>query len=393
MQYEQIIKQKVILVGGPDVDKRIEFMQHVRNEFRMTAAGSDIALKEKFDQAMFPYFYYDLARGINLFADIITIIQLVRIFKQEQPTIVHTFDTKPSVLARLAARLAGVPIIIGTIPGLGSLYTRQNIIIGIIRRLYQNLQRLACNLSDLTIFQNHADAKQFIESRIVSPNKADVVLGSGISADSFVAEHIAEEERLKLKQELKIAPNHVTITMISRVIRSKGILEFLSAAQNIRQDHQNVEFLLVGPSDRDSLDRLSADELTKLQQVIIWAGSRKDIATVLAISDMFVLPSAYREGIPRVLLEAASMSLPIVTTDTPGCNEVVEDGVNGFLIPVRDVSALTEAIRQLIDHPELRREFGTVSRQRAVDRFDLSIVAEQTSTIYKQLLANRLCQR
>lgn len=389
MQLRTDRQKKVILVGGPDVDKRIDLMHYLRNEFQILAVGSNLALKEKFDQANFPYLYYNLARGINLFSDTLTIIQLVRIFRQEQPDIVHTFGTKPSVLARLAAFLADVPVIIGTLSGLGSLYTKQSIFIRIIRQFYQNLQKLSCNLSDLTIFQNYADMQQFIESRIVSLNKIDVILGSGVSTDSFIAEQVSAEKRLKLKQELKIIPDHIVVTMISRVIHSKGVFDFSKAAQNIRKNHQDVEFILVGSTDEESLDRLRADELKKLQQLIIWTGLRKDISTILAISDIFVLPSAYREGIPRVLLEAASMSLPIVTTDSPGCNEVVEDGVNGFLVPVHDVSALTEAIQHLIDHPELRREFGKASRQRAVNRFDLSIVAERTCVIYKQLLETK----
>jgi N,N'-diacetylbacillosaminyl-diphospho-undecaprenol alpha-1,3-N-acetylgalactosaminyltransferase len=106
----------------------------------------------------------------------------------------------------------------------------------------------------------------------------------------------------------------------------------------------------------------------------------------LAASDVFVFPSAYREGIPRVLLEAASMGLPLVTTNSPGCNEVVEDGVNGFLVPVRDSAALSQAILRLIRQPEMRQRFGVVSRQRAVERFDLAIVTEQIRLMYQQLL-------
>ena len=108
-----------------------------------------------------------------------------------------------------------------------------------------------------------------------------------------------------------------------------------------------------------------------------------------AMADVFVLPSAYREGIPRVLLEAASMGLPIVTTDSPGCRDVVEDGVNGLLVPVRDVSSLSQAIRYLIERPDLCRRFGQLSRQRAVEQFDLSVIAEQTRSLYEELWARK----
>lgn len=108
------------------------------------------------------------------------------------------------------------------------------------------------------------------------------------------------------------------------------------------------------------------------------------------MSDVFILPTAYGEGIPRVLLEATSMGLPIVTTNSPGCNEVVEHGVNGFLVPVRDTAALIRAITRLVEQPELRQRFSQISRQRAVERFDLSIIAEQTHTLYRQFLARKL---
>jgi N,N'-diacetylbacillosaminyl-diphospho-undecaprenol alpha-1,3-N-acetylgalactosaminyltransferase len=151
-----------------------------------------------------------------------------------------------------------------------------------------------------------------------------------------------------------------------------------------------VRFLLIGPNDDSSLDRLSRAELAQLKQVVSWSGPRRDIPVVLASSDIFVLPSAYREGIPRVLLEAASMGLPIVTTDSAGCNEVVEDSVNGLLVPVHDATALGKALLRLVADSELRARFGEASRRRALEHFDLSIVVEQTRSVYRRLLADRL---
>ena len=139
----------------------------------------------------------------------------------------------------------------------------------------------------------------------------------------------------------------------------------------------------------NSVDQLNSAELHQLKQTVTWTGPRRDIPVVLAISDIFVLPSAYREGIPRVLLEAASMGLPIVTTDSPGCNEVAEHSVNGFLVPVRNPAALSRAILILIEQLELRLRFGHVSRRRAVEHFDLSIIAAQTRAVYQQLLASK----
>jgi glycosyltransferase involved in cell wall biosynthesis len=163
----------------------------------------------------------------------------------------------------------------------------------------------------------------------------------------------------------------------------------MSAAVSISNHYPGVRFLLVGPVDNESLDKLNAEEFTRLKQAVNWLGPRNDIPTVLATSDIFVLPSAYREGIPRVLLEAASMGLPIITTDTPGCKDVVENEVNGFLVPVRDAVALSRAILSLIEQPDLRHRFGEISRRRAVERFDISVIAMQICIAYYQILDHR----
>jgi glycosyltransferase involved in cell wall biosynthesis len=308
-----------------------------------------------------------------------------------EPQIVHTFDTKPNVWGRVAAKLAAVPIVIGTVTGLGSLYAGNSPKTRLVRSIYQPMQAFACRISDLTIFQNHADARQFITDGVVSEQKARVILGSGIAADEFTSTRVSEAERAQLRRELGFQRDDMVVTMISRVIRSKGVLEFMAAAQDVGLFHADVRFLLIGPEDDESVDRLSAAELAQLRQseTVTWPGPRRDIPAVLAMSNVFVLPSAYREGIPRVLLEAASMGLPIVTTDTPGCNDVVENGVNGFLVPVRDSAALSQAISRLVEQPELCQRFGRISRQRAVERFDLSVVADQTRSVYQQLLARK----
>jgi glycosyltransferase involved in cell wall biosynthesis len=173
------------------------------------------------------------------------------------------------------------------------------------------------------------------------------------------------------------------------VIRSKGVLEFAAAAREIRRRDLRVRFLLVGPQDEGSIDRLSAAEMAGVKDAVTIVGPRQDIPVVLALSDIFALPSAYREGIPRVLLEAASMGLPIVTTHSPGCNAVVAHGVNGFLVPTRDAASLTRALLALIDNPELRGRFGSASRRRAIERFDLSLIANQTQSVYREVLARR----
>lgn len=380
-------KATVLIVGGPDVDARLELMRCLGDAFHTRALGSQPMLRDRFLAAGFDYDSYHLSRQVNPLSDMLTVCQLAFLFQRLKPQIVHAFDTKPGVWGCLAARLAGVPIIIGTFTGFGSLYGNHDLMTRFSRVIYQMLQKLACQVSDVTISQNHDDLRQLIATGVVPEHKATVILGSGVSTDVFAPAQVSDLQLTQLRDELGIRPGETVVTMISRVIRSKGVLEFMAAAQEVSSRHPNARFLLIGPEDDESLDRLNAAELTQLKQAVIWPGPRRDIRTVLALSDIFVLPTAYREGIPRVLLEAASMGLPLITTNSPGCNEVAEDGVNGFLVPAHDSGALAQAIVRLIDQPELRRRFGQVSRQRALERFDLSLIVEQTRTMYQQLLA------
>ncbi len=386
-------RPNVTLVGGPDVDARLDLMRVLRTDFNLSALGSEPGLRDKFAADGFASDAYGLSRPANPAADVLTLLQLARLFRRLKPQIVHAFDTKPGVWGCLAARWAGVPVVIGTLTGLGALYASEGLPTRLIRAVYQTLQKWACSASDLSIFQNHQDAREFVDARVVPAAKAAVILGSGVSTATFAPGRVSEAQRLQLREELGIRPGETVVTMISRVIRSKGVLEFMAAAQAVTRSQPGVRFLLVGPGDQESVDRLTAAELSSLRQSITWPGARRDIPVVLALSDIFVLPSSYREGIPRVLLEAASMALPIVTTDSPGCNDVVVDGVNGLLVPVLDAGALGRAIARLVADSGMRGRFGQVSRQRAVERFDLDVIADQTRSVYTRLLAQRAGMR
>jgi len=380
---------KVVFVGGPDVDARLELMHCLSASATMSALGSRPGLRERFRAEGFAYAPYLLSRRVNPVVDLVTLGQLTLLFRRLRPQIVHAFDTKPGVWGCLAARLAGVPVVVGTLTGLGALYASDRLGTRVARGIYQALQALTCRLSDLTVFQNPDDARQFIASGVVPSGKAMVIPGSGVSTEAFDPASVSEADRNRVRRELGVQPEDTVVTMISRVIRSKGVLEFMAAALDAATHSPRVRWVLVGPEDHEAADRLTAAELARLKRTVTWAGPRQDIPAVLAATDIFALPSAYREGVPRVLVEAASMGLPIVTTDSPGCNAVVEDGVNGFLIPAHDPRALGQAIGRLVADPELRHRFGAASRRRAVEGFSLSRVADLTSSVYRRLLARK----
>ena len=382
---------RVLLIGGEDVDARIELMQSLADEFMLAAAGTSRALAERFAAKGFQYFYYPLGRGSDPFRDAYALRGLWRVLHHYRPHIVHTFDTKPCVYGRLLARLARVPTIVGTVPGLGSLYVNngrgeEGLKRRLLRGIYERLQRLASWSADLTVFQNRDSAQDFVRRSIVPLAKATIISGSGVRTELFDPARISDAERKQARKELGVAEDALLVTMISRLIRSKGVEEFVTSAKEVRACAPRTHFLLVGPADDKSIDRFSPEEIAQLRQAVNWPGARRDIPRVLAVTDVFVLPSFYPEGIPRVLLEAASMALPIVTTRSPGCVDVVEDGVNGLLVPVRDGAAVSAALLRLVRDPDLRARFGQESRRRAIALFDLSRVAGRTREIYRALL-------
>src|SRR5207248_119447 len=191
-----------------------------------------------------------------------------------------------------------------------------------------------------TIFQNQTDADEFLGKGVVPRDRWAVVPGSGVRTGVYDPARFSPADRRQTRAGLGVPDGALLVTMISRVLRTKGVQEFAAAAAEVKRRHPDAHFLLVGPSDEKSLDRLSPRELAELAGAVNWPGPRSDVAHVLAATDIFVLPTFYREGIPRVLLEAASMGLPLITTRSPGCVEVVEEGVNGWLVPVRDAGAL-----------------------------------------------------
>jgi glycosyltransferase involved in cell wall biosynthesis len=383
-----MIKPKVMLIGGPDVDARIDLMHQLKSNFEISAIGSNPSLHAKFKSEGFTYEYYYLAREINPFSDVFSLVRLIMILRRLRPQIVHAFDTKPGVWGCIAAHLSGVPLIICTSTGLGSLYKNDSLLSKMAWFVYKKLQTIASHLSDATVFQNHDDAEYFITHRMVKKEKVEIILGSGVRTDIFDPAQVSAGDINQLKNEFDIKNGEIVVTMISRIIRSKGVMQFLEAAEAIMIRNSNTRFILVGPDDRESLDRLSDEELDKVKSTLTCPGAREDIKSILAVSDIFVLPSAYREGLPRVLLEASSMALPLITTNSPGCNETIEEGKNGILIATDDTAALTDAILKLTEDPDLRLKFGNASRQRAIRNFDLNVVANLTGSLYQKLLSH-----
>ena len=222
--------------------------------------------------------------------------------------------------------------------------------------------------------------------KMVDSGKDRLVLSSGLDVDELIAScpnHDAIEET---RQNLGLNGN-IIITMISRLIKSKGVSEYLQAAELLKKKFKNVSFLLVGPSTSEGSQAFPLEKIQRKQHVVTYTGPRKDIPAILSLSDIFVLPSFYREGVPRVLLEAGALGLPLVTTNMPGCKEVVRDGWNGYLVPIRDSKQLAAAISKLISSDKNRAIMGKRSSQYIRERFSLEKVADAYAQVYDSILA------
>lgn len=364
-------------------------MDRLARDFLVQASGTSTSLVGEFHTAGFDYHYYPAGQGINPFSYLVSILALIAIIRRERPQIVHTFDTKPSIIGRLAAKLAGTPVIIGTITGLGSLYIVQENLLSLkVRPFYEMVQKMMCRISDLTIFYTEDDAN-FFRSRGLAPRDKTVVLpGSGVALDQFSPERFSDRQKAQTREELGIPPGSLVVVMIARLVRSKGCVLFAETASRLHTQRPELHFLLIGPRDPEAMDGLSDSEMEEICRHVQWIGPKANVERYLAASDLFVLPSG-REGISRVLIEAGAMGLPLIATDIPGCQQAVEDGVNGYLIPMNDAGALEEAILKLAASSELRQKFGAASQRHVGENFDLSQIVGRLKEIYQKLLCQK----
>ncbi len=317
-----------------------------------------------------------LSRGRNTLAsEGQTLRALIRLYRGLRPDIVHHVTVKPVLYGSLAARIAGVPAVVNAMSGLGYLYTTSGSVAALRRTIVETLYRVAFRHPKLrVIFQNPDDRDIFIGRRLVRSADARLVRGSGVNPNEFIP--VPEPEADK-----------PIIVLPARLLWDKGVGEFVEAARLLRSRGVEANAVLVGEVDVGNPSSVPLDQLERWvsEGAVEWWGFRSDMPDVYARTNIVCLPS-YREGVPRSLLEAASCGRPIVTTDVPGCREVVADGVNGLLVPPRDAVALADALQSLIEAPELRARMGRAGRQRVEQEFTLDFLVGQQLAIYRELI-------
>lgn len=381
----QISPKTIAYVGGEDVEMRIPILNRLRERgYFVSAIGSRSSTP--FDSVGIDYYRYPLHRGANPFADYYSRKSLRHLFEANQPVIVHAFDTKPAILAMQAAQSVGVPCRIRTITGMGYVFSSSSLLALSLRPIYRRLQRRASAASTHTIFQNQDDQEYFLSHDMVRGEKQSLVLGSGVDVQQMNQQRPSQQELDQMRSSLGIE-KQVVVSMIARLVKHKGVVEYLKAAREIVQSgNRNVRFLLIGPLASEGKQAVSRSVIDEYREFVQYLGPRKDIPKILGMTDVFVLPSYYREGVPRVLLEAGAMGLPIVTTNMPGCREVVRDGINGRLVQPRDSTQLAKAIQELINSPETRIMMGRESVSWVKENFDLSLVVSKYCDIYDRAL-------
>jgi glycosyltransferase involved in cell wall biosynthesis len=329
-----------------------------------------------------------LTRNLTPMADLISLWHLYRVILSERITIVHTHTPKAGLLGQLAARLAGVPIVVNTVHG----FYFHEYMHPIARRFYIAMEKIASRCSDVILSQNAEDIETAIGEDICQPQKVKF-LGNGIDLALFDPDRIAAADELRCRKELGIAQDAPVVGFVGRLAaRRKGFLDFLAAAQVIAAQRPEVRFLIAGDTDSGKPDAVepsaAADYGIADRCVFVGFRDNGELPLFYKLMNVLVLPSLF-EGMPRVVMEASAMGTPSVVTDVKGNREAVEHGRNGLLVPLRDVRSLTTAVLRLLDEPETAHHMSTEARFMAAERFDERIVFEKVKSEYARLLQGK----
>ncbi len=352
--------------------------------FRLTAAGT--GRFEPFTRAGLKYRRFTFDRFVNPLADLKAIKSLSKLLSDVRPDLVQSFDTKPNLLVPFAARAARDTMVVRTINGLGWIYSSRSPLAAGLAPVYRSLHRLAARYTDLTVFQNREDQAFFYRHGMLGAGPGRLIAGSGIDVEGFARKAANGPDRAALRDTLGLGTSEVVIT-VTRMTRQKGIPTLLKAAALVHEVRPQVRFVLVGPREGEGPMAVSQAEIDRHAPYVIAVGQRPDVPALLAAADVFAFPTEYREGVPRAILEAALSGLPIVTTQMPGCSDVIRDGWNGYLVPTQSPSALAARIIDLLSDRETARVMGQRAATLVRREFNLDITVERYVTVYRELMA------
>jgi N,N'-diacetylbacillosaminyl-diphospho-undecaprenol alpha-1,3-N-acetylgalactosaminyltransferase len=324
---------------------------------------------------------FSFSRFFSPFQDLMLIIKLYSFFRKNKFDIIHNMTIKPNIYGTLAAKMAGQPKVVCLVSGAGFLFEEHSSKTMIFtRKIISLLYKLALSQAHKIWFQNPDDKKEFEEKKLISEGKGIVILSGGINVEEFQDKSVPKETVENIRKELGIENFKKVVLLVSaRLIYSKGIIEFLNAATSLEEEFKDWHFVLVAPPDPGTYGEIPKSFILENKpKNMSWVSDFiKDIAPFLSLSTIVTLPSFGREGVPRCLIEALSFGRAIVTTDSIGCREVVEEGFNGYLIEPRSHASLTQALKRLMTDPLLRDKMGKNSRKLAEEKFSSKIVIDK----------------
>ena len=362
---------------------RLELMKSLQREgYRVVAISPRDRYSKNIEEAGFEYHQIDINNmGTNPIEDFILTGKIFRLYRKIQPDLLLHYTIKPNLYGNYAAKLAGIPVI-SNITGLGTVFLNNKTSSRVARKLY----RFALRIPRKVFFQNPHDRDHFVETKLVAVNKTELLPGSGI-----------DHQRYSPVEKDHNGGQPFVFLLIARMLKDKGVVEFVRAAQNLLQksrggrqgeQQKRVEFWLLGalyPGNPTAIPEAEIKAWTK-QEGIRYLGETDDVMPVIARSDCVVLPS-YREGLSRVLLEAASMARPLITTDVPGCKDVVVDGVNGYLSKPKDAQDLTVQMEKMLQlSPNELEEMGAAGRRKIIEEYSEHLVIDKYLYAVKEIL-------
>lgn len=307
-------------------------------------------------------------QGLNPIFELATLFDLYRLLGEEKPDLVFNYSIKPVIYGSIAARWRHVGDIFSMVTGLGHLFMDQGAKYKMIRSIIFPLYRTALRGNKAVFFQNPDDKTLFIEYDLLPDDKGFVVNGTGIDLEEF--------------QPVDLRDRPTTFILVSRLLWSKGIREFVEAARILKKRHSEARFQVLGMfDDNPSSIKRSQLEAWQREGVIEYLGATEDVRPFVNRASVFVLPTIYREGRPRAVVEAMAMGKPIITTDTPGCRQTVIEGHNGFLVPVKDVPALAKTMERFINSPRIIKSMGECSRKMAQEQYDVHNVNDAIESV------------
>ena len=297
---------------------------------------------------------------VDILSDIEYCKKLKQIIKEEQPDVVFSYTIKPVIYGSIAAKKSGVKEIYAMVTGLGRLFASNSFKTKVIRWVSSILYRKAFNCCNKVIFQNNDDIEQLVKLGVINKEKTVKVNGSGVNMSKF---------------KYVDNPLNDTFLMVARIIKEKGIIEYLKAAEIVKEKYPQAKFILLGGFDNSigSLKQEDIDYYVK-NKIVEFPGETNNVFNYYKDSMCFVLPSYYREGLPRTILEAMAVGRPVITTDWTGCREAIEDGANGFLIPVKDEKTLSEKMIYMIENHDTAKKISSENNKKCKKIYDVDVV-------------------